>query len=91
MLARTQALKGGPEVLSTRRCPVSYGVLCREAYDPIRHQGEDVEQDPYDKKRYAEKQVSWFIRQVSLPRISVRSKRSADRATRARSSTSNKE
>ncbi|KAK5125632.1 hypothetical protein LTR85_011906 [Meristemomyces frigidus] len=63
ILARTQALKGGPEVLSSRRCPVSYGVLCREAYDQTKHQGEDVEQDPFDKKRYAEKQVSWFIKQ----------------------------
>lgn len=64
VLARTQALKGGPEVLSSRRCSVSYGVLCRENYDQTKHQGEDVEQDPYDKKRYAEKQVSWFIKQV---------------------------
>ncbi|KAK4542172.1 hypothetical protein LTR36_007019 [Oleoguttula mirabilis] len=63
VLARTQALKGGPEVLSSRRCPVSYGVLCRETYDQTKHQGEDIEQDPFDKKRYAEKQVSWFIKQ----------------------------
>jgi len=65
ILARIQALKGGPDVLSTRRCPVSYGVLCREVYDQTKHQGEDVEEDPFDKKRYAEKQVSWFIKKVT--------------------------
>ncbi|KAK4545934.1 hypothetical protein LTR36_002498 [Oleoguttula mirabilis] len=63
ILARTQAMRGGPEILSTRMCPVSYGILCRESYDPAKHQGEDVEQDPYDKNRYAERQVSWFIKQ----------------------------
>ncbi|KAK4957516.1 hypothetical protein LTR10_005481 [Elasticomyces elasticus] len=62
LIARTQSLKGGPEVLSTRRCPISYGVLCRELYDAVKHQGEDVEQDPYTKKRFAEKQVSWFVK-----------------------------
>ena len=64
VMARVQAMKGGPEVLSTRRCPVSYGVLCRQPYDPLKHQGEDVEQDPLDKKRWAERQISWFIKQV---------------------------
>jgi len=68
VLARSQALKGGPEVLSTRKCPVSYGVVCREAYDPAKHQGADVEQDPLDKKRWAERQVSWFIKQVRQSR-----------------------
>ncbi|KAK5679136.1 hypothetical protein LTS10_008795 [Elasticomyces elasticus] len=62
LIARIQSLKGGPEILSTRRCPVSYGVLCRELYDAVKHQGEDVEQDPYTKKRFAEKQVSWFVK-----------------------------
>ncbi|KAK5690909.1 hypothetical protein LTR97_012072 [Elasticomyces elasticus] len=62
LIARTQSLKGGPEVLSARRCPISYGVLCRELYDEVKHQGEDVEQDPYTKKRFAEKQVSWFVK-----------------------------
>ncbi|KAK5129854.1 hypothetical protein LTR08_002762 [Meristemomyces frigidus] len=62
VLARIQALKGGNEVIPFRRCPVSYGVLCREPYDAIKHQGEDIEQDPYDKKRWAEKQVSWFVK-----------------------------
>ncbi|KAK4902200.1 hypothetical protein LTR27_001103 [Elasticomyces elasticus] len=62
LIARTQSLKGGPEILSTRRCPISYGVLCRELYDAVKHQGEDVEQDPYSKKRFAEKQVSWFVK-----------------------------
>ncbi|KAK3672450.1 hypothetical protein LTR78_007757 [Recurvomyces mirabilis] len=66
VLARIQSLRGGPEVLSTRRSPVSYGVLCRELYDPDNHQGEDVELDPYDKRRYAERQVNWFIKQGQI-------------------------
>lgn len=51
--------------MSTRRCPLSYGVVCRELYDPLKHQGQPVELDKFDKKRYAEGQVSWFITQVS--------------------------
>ncbi|KAM3417239.1 hypothetical protein BST61_g5498 [Cercospora zeina] len=66
VMARTQALRGAPEVLSSRRSHVSYGVLCREVYDSEKHQGEDVTQDAFDKKRYAEKQVHWFITQGQI-------------------------
>ncbi|RMZ30863.1 hypothetical protein D0859_05021 [Hortaea werneckii] len=69
VLARAQALRGGPEIMSTRRCPLSYGVVCRELYDPSKHQGQPVELDKFDKKRYAEGQVSWFITQGELVNI----------------------
>ena len=71
VLARTQPLKGGPEILSSRRCPVSYGVVCRELYNPSKypwHIGATIVQDQYDKKRWVENQVYWFIKQVNTHR-----------------------
>ena len=59
-------------MLTTRRCPVSYGVLCREVYNPERHRGEDVEIDPFDERRYAVDQVMWFIKQVRSPMTYLR-------------------
>jgi hypothetical protein len=44
---------------------VSFGVVCREEYDEIKHRGETVTTDPLDKSRWAENQVDWFIKQVS--------------------------
>ncbi|KAK4982639.1 hypothetical protein LTR50_007651 [Elasticomyces elasticus] len=61
--ARVQALKGGPELLSSRRCPVSYGVVVRELWNPREHQGEYIQRDPLDKKRWAENQIFWFVKQ----------------------------
>lgn len=60
--------------MSTRRCPLSYGVVCRELYDPSKHQGQPVELDKFDKKQYAEGQMSWFLKQVSHRRrpLSIR-------------------
>ena len=46
-----------------RCCPVSYGIVCRELYDPMKHQGEIVVLDPYDKQRWAERQINWIIKQ----------------------------
>ncbi|RMY72945.1 hypothetical protein D0863_04178 [Hortaea werneckii] len=69
VLARAQALRGGPEIMSTRRCPLSYGVVCRELYDPSKHQGQPVELDKFDKKRYAEGQMSWFLKQGEVVNI----------------------
>jgi len=45
---------------------VSFGIVCREEYDPISHQGEDIVKDPFDKKRWAEQQICWIIRQVCI-------------------------
>lgn len=64
--ARIQASRGGPDIYSLRCSPVSYGILCREPYDPIKHQGEPIAQDPYDKKRWAERQIDWIVKQGQL-------------------------
>lgn len=61
--ARVQALRGGPEILSFRRCPVSFGIACRELWNAQLHQGEDVQLDPHDRKRWAENQIFWFVKQ----------------------------
>ncbi|KAK5119541.1 hypothetical protein LTR85_007369 [Meristemomyces frigidus] len=66
--ARTQSNRGGPDIYAWRCCPVSYGILCREHYDPHKHQGETVVQDPYDKKRWAERQINWVIKQGQVVR-----------------------
>ena len=47
-----------------RCCPISFGIVCREEYDATKHQGEIVVIDPFDKKRWAERQINWIIKQV---------------------------
>ena len=51
-----------------RCCPVSFGILCREVYDPIKHQGEEVVLDAYDGQRWAERQINWIIKQGQVVR-----------------------
>jgi len=87
VLARTQPLKNGLEVLPCRRCPLSYGILCRQLYDPGKcswHIGATVVKDPFDKKRWVEDQIFWFIKQVCILTSSTRlaSHKSADNALR---------
>jgi hypothetical protein len=64
-MERTQELKAGSGVYMERCCPNSYGVVVRQPYDPMQHVGEDVVIDPRDKRKWAEQQIHWFIRQVS--------------------------
>lgn len=61
---RTQEINQGTPIYKDRCCRVSYGVECREQYDPIKHRGEPVVEDIYDGKRWAEHQVHWLIKQV---------------------------
>lgn len=63
VMSRIQSLRGGPEMYSVRMCPVSFGIICREPYDPLKHQGEDVVHDPYDNRRWAEGQINWILKQ----------------------------
>ena len=63
--ARIQKAKMGVNVFSKKCCPISVGVLCRKEYNEKEHQGEDVELDPFDKKRDAERQIEWIIKKVS--------------------------
>lgn len=77
VLARIQPLKDGPEILSSRRCPLSYGIICRELYDPGKchwHIGANVVRDPLDKKRWVEDQIFWFIKQVFILTSSIPTK-----------------
>lgn len=62
--ARMQANMGGTDVFANRCCPVSFGILSRELYDPRKHVGEKVVQDPHDKRRWAEGQINWILKQV---------------------------
>ncbi|EMC95983.1 hypothetical protein BAUCODRAFT_157339 [Baudoinia panamericana UAMH 10762] len=68
VLARVQPLISGIDILDERRCPLSYGVLCRERYDPKKHQGAPVTIDHIDGKRWAEKQIHWLIKEGDLVR-----------------------
>lgn len=52
-------------VYPKRRCRMSYGIVVREVYDPSRHMGEDVVRDGRDGQQWAERQIHWFIKQVS--------------------------
>jgi hypothetical protein len=65
VMARIQKAKIGVSVFSKKCCPISVGILCRKEYSEKEHQGEDVGLDPFDKKRWAERQIQWIIKQVS--------------------------
>jgi hypothetical protein len=60
--ARIQRAKRGVNVFSKKVSPISVGVLCRRKYNEKEHQGEDVALDPFDKKRWAERQIEWIIK-----------------------------
>lgn len=64
---RTQQLSQDIVVYSRRCCRSSYGIVCRQLYDPKKHQGEDVKIDPRDKQKWAEGQIHWFIEQARNP------------------------
>ncbi len=65
VLARVQEEGPGPDPLDMRCCPISIGIVGREAYDPVKHLGELVVEDPFDKKRWAERQINWVLVQVN--------------------------
>jgi len=65
VLDRTQEISQNIVVYTKRCCRTSYGIICRQVYDSIKHQGEDVVIDPRDKQKWAERQIHWFIEQVS--------------------------
>ncbi|KAF7900348.1 uncharacterized protein EAF01_007650 [Botrytis porri] len=44
-------IKVGSATLKTRVARASYGVLCRQEYDPAIHVGETIVTDPYNKKQ----------------------------------------
>lgn len=46
---------------------MSYGILCRERYDPEKHAGEQVSKDDYDDETWVVDQIAWIIKQVCQP------------------------
>jgi hypothetical protein len=67
VMDRVQRLQGNGGIYPEKCCRNSYGLVVRSLYDPKLHVGEDVSVDPRDGKKWAEKQVHWFIRQVCNP------------------------
>ena len=71
VMARIQKARIGVSVFSKKCCPISVGILCRKEYSEKEHQGEDVGLDPFDKKRWAERQIQWIIKQVSMSSLKL--------------------
>ena len=65
VIDRVQRIKEDKVVYKERCCRNSYGILVRQLYDPLLHQGEDVETDVRDRKKWAINQIDWFIKKVS--------------------------
>lgn len=66
VMARIQEVDQDLMVYKQLCCRNSYGILCRQEYDPSIHLGEDVTIDPRDGKKWAERQINWVILQVSF-------------------------
>jgi molecular chaperone DnaK (HSP70) len=64
VMDRVQRIKEDKVVYKERCCRNSYGIVVRQPYDPLLHQGEDVETDPRDRKKWAINQIDWFIKKV---------------------------
>ena len=67
-MERVQAISRCAVIFRERCCRASYGVLCLEEYNPERtaHIMSQVSVDPRDGKKWAEDQIDWFVKQVSL-------------------------
>ncbi|KAK5047574.1 hypothetical protein LTR84_006671 [Exophiala bonariae] len=63
VMDRVQEIISDRNVYVERCCRSSYGVVARHPYNPMFHQGEPVSEDPRDKRRWAEQQIDWFIKQ----------------------------
>ena len=67
VLERSQVTSLGAMVFKERCCRLSYGVLCREEYDPNNnptHIGQRVLKSPLDGKYWVEGQIDWLLKQV---------------------------
>lgn len=64
---KRQKLESGLSLLTYRVARRSYGVVCREVWDPNIHVDEDVVMDNYiPGMRWANNQIDWIIRKVLL-------------------------
>lgn len=50
-----------------RCCRASYGMVCMEVYDRVKHAGLETWTDPLDRKRYVKEQIDWFVKKVCPP------------------------
>ena len=77
---RVQKLNSGVSVLGWRCCRSSYGMRCKFLYDPQNqnHVGLRTSRDPLDGKLYIMDHIDWFIEQVSMSRIRLKSNRPTD-------------
>lgn len=69
VMDRIQSLSHGNEIFAERCCRLSYGIICKEKYNPglQRHVGRPIVKDPWDGNTWVENQIVWFIKQVSTP------------------------
>lgn len=66
-MERRQMTSLGAMVFKERCCRLSYGILCREEYDPENnptHIGQVIYKSPYDGKNWVEGQIDWLLKQV---------------------------
>lgn len=68
---RVQEITSESPMYTSRRCRASYGILCREKYDPRRHAGEDVSVDEYDKKKWVDGQIHWVVKKVRMAKTTT--------------------
>ncbi|PQE13605.1 hsp70 family chaperone protein [Rutstroemia sp. NJR-2017a BVV2] len=67
VIDRRQKLTSGAAALNTRIARASYGVLCRQLYDPKIHMGEEIQIDPLNKKqKWATLQIDWLIKKGDI-------------------------
>ncbi|THY30127.1 hypothetical protein D6D00_03140 [Aureobasidium pullulans] len=64
VINRVQELKTRMSVYTERCCRNSYGIVVRQLYDPMLHQGEDICHDGRDKQKWAENQIHWLVKKV---------------------------
>ena len=65
VMERIQTLSRGSVVFKERCCRVSYGMKCREEWNPSnpKHIGQKVTLDSRDGKKWVENQIDWFVKQ----------------------------
>ncbi|EME78602.1 uncharacterized protein MYCFIDRAFT_190830 [Pseudocercospora fijiensis CIRAD86] len=64
---RLRKLKAGQGVLSWRCCRASYGLLCKEVFDPenVKHHERRATIDARDGKMYVNNCIAWFVKKGS--------------------------
>ncbi|KAG8532511.1 uncharacterized protein KY384_002388 [Bacidia gigantensis] len=65
VMDRIQAISQQAEIFSERCCRLSYGVVCKQKYNPKNksHIGQRSVRDPRDRRVWVQGQIEWFIEQ----------------------------